>query len=455
MSFTLLKERFYGRFDDLTLFDCRPDLNVVKCGLEAAQFADQRSASTASTSLTMQPLAAWARLVAGWARRPKSFVPRRLAGRQTLIVVDEPRRTQTSNGSCLTYFHRIVEAVSECDRAVVGWLDTLAPGEADYVITSKWRFFPTAEAMALKRDLLACHDRLRSTARFSADEIRFFEHALGRLWTEYCTWAPIFRMVRPQTICVQCHYHKEGLIYAARRLGIKVVELQHGLIDPCDVFYCLPKALVPVRARALFPDRILTYGPYWSRRLLEGHEVLPSQIDCVGYYLQPDERTDADTVRFCSTGRTIMVATQPRTTAACRHYVRRLLAAHAGDDDVRILVRPHPAEEAASYAEFSGLPKVRVASGGGIDRLLPLVSAVVSVFSTVLFDSIRHGVPSYAISDEYCADYVRSIVATGAVGLLEPGQSPFDARHRHAVPKKEDFYADFRPDVLLQHLLER
>lgn len=150
-----------------------------------------------------------------------------------------------------------------------------------------------------------------------------------------------------------------------------------------------------------------------------------------------------------------MVATQPRTAATCRDYVRSLLAAHSRDEDVRILIRPHPSEKAASYAEFTGLPNVRVAREGGIDRLLPLVSVVVSVFSTVLFDSIRHGVPSYAISDEYCADYVRSIVATGAVGLLEPGQSPFDARHRHAVPAKEDFYADFRPDVLRQHLLAR
>ena len=30
---------FYHRFPDLSVFDCRPDLNVAKCALEAVQFA--------------------------------------------------------------------------------------------------------------------------------------------------------------------------------------------------------------------------------------------------------------------------------------------------------------------------------------------------------------------------------------------------------------------------------
>jgi hypothetical protein len=95
---------------------------------------------------------------------------------------------------------------------------------------------------------------------------------------------------------------------------------------------------------------------------------------------------------------------------------------------------------------------VRIANRGGIDRLLPLVRAVVSVYSTVLFDAVRHGVPSYILHDPAYADYIGSISSTDAIRFLDARQSPFDSTPV-PPPDRGRFYMDFRPDVLRRHLL--
>ena len=147
-----------------------------------------------------------------------------------------------------------------------------------------------------------------------------------------------------------------------------------------------------------------------------------------------------------------MVATQPRTADACRAYIAFLIERHRGDDGVRILIRSHPAEGPRDYERFAAEPNVRIANRGGIDRLLPLVRAVVSVYSTVLFDAIRYGIPAYSLHDPAYADYIGSISATHAIRFIDARQSPFDSTP--VVPEDPGrFYLDFRPDVLQRHLL--
>ena len=286
----------------------------------------------------------------------------------------------------------------------------------------------------------------------SQPEEMAFQHALTRLLDRYGAWISVLRAARPRTLGILCHYHKEGLIYAARSCGVRVVEFQHGLIDRNDIFYCMPAAVRDVRERALFPDTMLTYGPHWSGILRDGHEFAPTSIDEIGYYLQPDSSIDEVTRDFCTGAATVMVATQPRTADACRAYIAFLIDRHRGDDGVRILIRSHPAEGPRDYERFAAEPNVRIANRGGIDRLLPLVRAVVSVYSTVLFDAIRHGIPSYALHDPAYADYIGSISATHAIRFIDARQSPFDSTP--VVPDDPGrFYLDFRPDGLERHLL--
>lgn len=447
-----VKARFYQRFPDLRVFDCRPDLNVVKCALEAVQFVAQGFEFPDDTQLVRNPAHFFARGILSAVRRPISPVPRDLRGRSVMLAVDDRRQTTIDGRSVSTYFHRVSAAIPAAERVVVNACGADFGNWTDYEVSANRCTFPGGEMIALRRDLLDVRRRITATGLLTQPEGMAFQHALARLLDRYGVWMSVLRAARPKTLCVLCNYHKEGLIYAARSCGIRVVELQHGLIDRNDVFYSMPAAVGAVRPQALFPDTMLTYGPYWSEILRDGHEFTPSSIDEIGYYLQPDASIDEETRNFCGGVSTVMVATQPRTADACRAYIAFLVDRHRGDDGVRILIRPHPAEGPRDYERFASEPNVRIANRGGIDRLLPLVRAVVSVYSTVLFDAIRHGIPSYALHDPAYADYIGSISATHAIRLIDADQSPFDSTS--AVPEDPGrFYLDFRPEVLKRHLL--
>jgi hypothetical protein len=385
-------------------------------------------------------------------RRPNAPVPRGKLGREVMIAVDDRRQTTVNGRAVSAYFDRVAEAIPAAQRIIVNSCGSEFSSWGDYDVKNNRRTFPGPEMISLKRDLLDVHRRVIATGLLTREEGMAFQHALARLLDRFGAWVSVLRAVRPRTLCVLCHYHKEGVIYAARSCGVRVVELQHGLIDRNDIFYAMPAAVGEVRTRALFPDTMLTFGPYWSEILRTGHEFAPSSIDEIGYYLRPDSSIDEETRAFCTDAATVMVATQPRTAEACRAYLAFLLDRHHGDDGVRILIRPHPAEGPRDYEQFAAASNVRIANRGGIDRLLPLVRGVVSVYSTVLFDAIRHGIPCYALHDPAYADYIESISATHAIRFIDARQSPFDSTP--VVPEDpRRFYIDFCPDALARHLI--
>lgn len=64
----------------------------------------------------------------------------------------------------------------------------------------------------------------------------------------------------PSKVYLTCSYGREGIIQAARDLGIKVYELQHGMISHIHLGYSFPKGVkIPY-----FPDKILLYGEFWK-----------------------------------------------------------------------------------------------------------------------------------------------------------------------------------------------
>lgn len=64
----------------------------------------------------------------------------------------------------------------------------------------------------------------------------------------------------PQKVFLVCSYGKEGIVAAARSLGIETIEIQHGLIYPFHMGYSYPHNTgIPY-----FPDKIMLYGDFWK-----------------------------------------------------------------------------------------------------------------------------------------------------------------------------------------------
>jgi hypothetical protein len=67
--------------------------------------------------------------------------------------------------------------------------------------------------------------------------------------------------VEPSLLIVVNAYGYTHFVHSARLLGIRVVELQHGVISPYHMGYHYPN--VKPGTLEAFPDQVLTFGDYW------------------------------------------------------------------------------------------------------------------------------------------------------------------------------------------------
>ena len=176
-TFSQIKEHFYGRFPDLTVFDCRPDLNVVKCALEAVQFIAQGFKVPHDSHLVWSPAFYVARGVLSALWRPSAPVPREVRDRSVMFAVDTSRATTVDGVVVSTSFHRLAMAIPAAKRIVVTNNRAWFTGWGDYEVADHRRSFPGPEMIALKRDLLDVHRRIAATGLLSQPEGMAFQHA--------------------------------------------------------------------------------------------------------------------------------------------------------------------------------------------------------------------------------------------------------------------------------------
>lgn len=91
-----------------------------------------------------------------------------------------------------------------------------------------------------------------------------------------------FNKVRPKRIYVNCYYnlHKMSMIYVAKELNIKVIELQHGVIGP---EHCGYKALIDISPNP-YPDYLFSFGKKF-KQFISPAIYKENQIKYVGSFI--------------------------------------------------------------------------------------------------------------------------------------------------------------------------
>jgi hypothetical protein len=153
------------------------------------------------------------------------------------------------------------------------------------------------------------------SAIVSSEADRFLDGQ--RRWT---MWAErLLRELRPSVMLVDHEGVRTVWLAAAKRVGIPVVAVQHGLIYPLNAEYTDP--LHPGLVR---PDLICVYGPYERDVLIEHGGYAAAQVTVTG-----SSRADPDTM------------SRPATPSE-RADVRRELGVRDGDTMVVISVAHNP-----------------------------------------------------------------------------------------------------------------
>ncbi|TND05910.1 MAG: hypothetical protein FD123_3601 [Bacteroidetes bacterium] len=430
--FSSLKKSFYSRFPDCSIFDCE-EYNLLKVVLDGLKV--RYSSKGHIRTPLFWPLPAhkiWLNL-----QRRRNPIDPAQTGR--LKSIDQKRfwamdfGGRTMDGKSV-FFERIRGLAGAGDMVLLS--GKTGPGyfPADFSfegLPGAMALLPFDEEDTRMRNALRTFEKkLAAAGLLNGTERKDIRIALQLFFDQYRGWKKILELAKPLHVVLIMHYHHEGLLLALRRKGIKITELQHGLIAPEDIFYMMPKSVSAVSSRALFADRILVYGQFWKDRLLQGGEYAEEQIRIIGYYhyepVTDPAQLPADIQDFTRNKKVWLVCTQTyMDDEYCAHVMRISSLLAKSGAQACILVKPHPHEPLSKYASLAQLENVKLVQAS-LGALFPVADAHLSICSTTHYDALRYGLRSFALDTEKYKDYLESVIASGVAKLLGPEETPLD-----------------------------
>ncbi|MGB0165824.1 MAG: hypothetical protein ACPF8V_03115, partial [Luteibaculum sp.] len=225
-----------------------------------------------------------------------------------LVIDENPRFTEHKGKVFPTVFHQLLQSQEsiylydyKLAEKVVG-LDKKLTASLDFDSTRSQcisRGLKAASSGLFYRDIQKLRKRLKLSDKIQEKVFNCIDYWLEIFFLDFVFYSHLFKALDCKNVYIICHYHNEGLIAAARKLSVKVIELQHGLISKGDLYYAYDDWIKPVAEKALFQDELWVYGQYWKDLIIQkGSELKENQIIVKGYYhFTPDIEEEVDRLR--------------------------------------------------------------------------------------------------------------------------------------------------------------
>ena len=375
------------------------------------------------------------------------------------VVFDDHRTIETSGGRKSYYLNRILGLLEPEDVSIVQTSNRESVLQSD-LEPNGLNSFSNHRLLAREKEVLADLRGVLSAfkSRLPGDKghlYRFVASAFTVFFSDFHRYYHLFRNQKARLVLFTCHYHNEGMIAAARMHGIRLVELQHGLINTEDLYYVYKDRIADEHKDALFPDSILVFGSYWKQLLLKGTEFRADQIVVAGdYSLRSEGR-----MRYSSAvkANAILVATQKNCGHLYIPYIKHLKSLIAErHPDWMIWVKLHPHEKSPSdYDELEEGEHCKLyGAGTDIMELIAACRIQISIYSTTLYDALGLDVVNFALQNYgSLAEYAQTMVDEGVALPLAFDDDPVERsaiQGAQQVLQEMDVYAPFKPQSITE-----
>lgn len=327
-----------------------------------------------------------------------------------VVAFGHPRRKQLDDG--LQWDIHCDPVLERLSSAAVSMENPQGHGHMKPARTPRLRYLDAIEtAASLRRRLsrsspLDAGDRalvnrvraaIRSRFGVDVDVERLVETVLASRRTRLPLYERLLRRLDPEVVVLTVSYGagRETQIEACQRLGVPVVELQHGVVDRHHFGYSYPGD----RTKRSFPDHLLVFGEFW-RDTVE-YPIPDERVHPVGYpFLELqrekyEERGGDDERLVCVSQGTI--------GAELSEFAVELAERPAFEPEV--VYKLHPAEAdgwrdtypwlAAAAADGS----LRVVDDDDVSlyELFAGSTAQVGVYSTAVYEGLCFGLRTYVV----------------------------------------------------------
>ena len=457
-SFKEFKKSFYSKFNSFSVFDGK-EFNYFKLALEGMKVNYIGKGKFASTifynNLIYRILFIYKVIKQKVNGKLKSFdyhfeIAKNFQN-SDLMIIDPGRYKEDFDGNLLPiYFQNIYNSLKKdksiffvSQRKINGYKgfddeysDILLLGN---IINHRY-------SNVLRNELKLVLNNIIAESFFTKSDLNNIKCAFEKFYEQAIFWLKILEIVKPKEIYMVCHYHNEGLIFAAKKLKIKIIEYQHGLIAKSDIFYDFPIKLKKINKDTLFCDIIRVYGEYWKNKLLEGNSYKKNQIEVLGYYQFnrqfPNQKEKEIIENFAGNKKIILVTSQTYLSSFYKKHILNLL--DNLPNNYRIILKIHPNEDENIYNDllFTNDLLITLIS---LEVLFKYSSFHLTIYSTTVFDSIRFNVPTFLIYEENFKEYIIEIEKDLGCGVIFNFKNLFNEK-KEAVPINKDYF--FKSKIL-------
>jgi hypothetical protein len=451
IDFNIIQNEFEQRFPDGKLFEGKKFnyIKLVQHGLSyAITGADDKL-------LKKNPFGSW------WlfklksrihARRNKglNFLPQQSEG---ILFLEGRRKLKLPTGEEISPItHLIRETVLSTEYS---WWDTTGAfeKEADFSVKNLSNWFPPANEIQheIYLELKGVLRKIKEANVFSDIEFHYVESAFYVFFKSFRRWHALLSIARPKTLVGITHYHNEGCLAAAQLLGIKTIELQHGLISKHDLYYVYPKKYREALSKGIFSNEIWLFGNFWKEVLQQGAESEFMRPMVIGKFT-----TDVVVKsELLSKENRLLLCAQKNLSQPYIDWIRfikkQILPLHP---EWKLVVKLHPLEsQVEKYrAEANDLVEVLPISAS-LNEELKRAKIQVSIYSTTFFDAIGMQVKNYSLDDiGYSQDYASEMVALGVAESIKKDEDVIEKFESSPIFSerltREDVFAPFQPRLM-------
>lgn len=200
------------------------------------------------------------------------------------------------------------------------------------------------------------------------------------------------------------------MTYIANERNIPVIEMQHVVYATENLFY---KFKYKGNYTPL-PNYIFTFGDALFDQKFLPFKHVSQHVIPTGYIFLDNKLVEyQDKLTTNKKKSQILIVSQGTLNKELRKFAKDLADLLQPDDDFQIIYKKHPYEKEADYSDLQH-PNITVVGTNDKDIYFYLSNAMcqVGVYSTVLYEGLRFGIPTFIIDNLYGAEQTRAILGT-------------------------------------------
>lgn len=223
---------------------------------------------------------------------------------------------------------------------------------------------------------------------------RWLSRQLASVYWQSRLYQVLFKRLQPKAVLV-ADTGEFGVMLAAARLGLPVIELQHGVFDAMHR-HAVPSNVAGKRCELMLPDALACRGQFWIDQLASSRQAAL----CIAVGNEMIDRARAlGGLSAKKSPKRIVFSSQGIEADKVSSWLREMIKHAPPDLDWRLIIKMHPSYDnrTTSYNTFASDDRVEIqlaAEGPNIFELLAESDAHLSISSACLFDAAALSVPS-------------------------------------------------------------